>query len=85
MYLKTLCDGLKCVDSTADVRDNAQFIAYNRCTLFRVNRHGRKVFVWPASACNYKMAKAAFKKEQAVREFGYCDKRGTSGCKLQDF
>jgi hypothetical protein len=53
--------------------------------LFRVNRHGRKVFVWPASACNYKMAKAAFKKEQAVREFGYCDKRGTSGCKLQDF
>ena len=48
MYFNTRCDGLKCVDCIAGVRDNAH--AYNRCTLSRANRYGRKVFVWPMAA-----------------------------------
>ena len=48
MYFNTRCDGLKCVDSIAGVRDNAQ--AYNRCALSRANRYGGKVFVWPMAA-----------------------------------
>jgi hypothetical protein len=48
VYFNTQCDGLKCVDSIAGVRDNAQ--THNRCTLFTANRYGIKFFVWPMAA-----------------------------------